>query len=81
MQASVSYQQTLKSLGYSQLEKYFRYLNFMCDFIGTFKCMYFVTSFKNILICAWMFVYYSHSLGGIFVKVKGFSMFFKKKKN
>lgn len=40
---------------------------------------YFVTSFKNIPICAWTFVYYSHSLGGVFVNVKGFSIFLETK--
>ena len=40
---------------------------------------YFVTSFKNIPIYAWTFVYYSHSLGGVFVNVKGFSVFLETK--
>lgn len=40
---------------------------------------YFVTSFKNIPICAWTFVYYSHSLGGVFVNVRGFSIFLETK--
>lgn len=40
---------------------------------------YFVTSFKNIPICAWTFLYYSHSLGGVFVNVKGFGIFLETK--
>lgn len=42
--------------------------------------MYFVTSFENIPICVWMIIYYSHSLGGIFVNVKGFNMFLETKR-
>lgn len=36
---------------------------------------YFVTSFKNIAICAWTYVYYSHILGGVFANVKASAYF------
>lgn len=56
------------------IKKIFWYLKYVCNFIGTLKLLYFVTSLKHIPMCAWKCVCYSHRLGSISANVKGFSV-------